>query len=264
LSERQGPVYPLPDDLRAIYAGDIGFAREAVYANFVSSIDGVVAIEGTVSSGSIISGKSPADRFLMALLRACADAVLLGAGTLRQTPGHLWTPAHVFPNLAPSFAALRRRLGRTAEPRLVLLTRSGDFDRAHPAVQAGALVLTTESGARRLRGSLPPSCTVRALGDGDDIDLTVAVDHLRSEGMAVVLTEGGPTVMGQMVRRRLVDELFLTVSPVLAGRSADARREGLVEGALLLPDAGAWAQLGGVRRHSDHLFLRYFLERAAG
>jgi riboflavin biosynthesis pyrimidine reductase len=222
----------------------------------------VVAVEGAVSSGSLISGRNPGDRFLMALLRACADAVLLGAGTLRQTPGHIWTPAHVFPDLAASFAELRSRLGREPEPRLALVTRSGDIDASHPAVQAGALVLTTEEGARRLRGRLPATCTIHALGGGDDVDLGDAVGFLRAEGMPVILTEGGPTVMGHLLRRRLVDELFLTVSPVLAGRSPEARRDGLVEGVLLLPDAAVRARLAGVRRHGDHLFLRYLPARA--
>ena len=59
----------------------------------------------------MISGKDPADRFLMGLLRACADAVVLGAGTLRATPGHLWTPAHVYPALADRVHRLAQRAG---------------------------------------------------------------------------------------------------------------------------------------------------------
>jgi len=84
-----------------------------IYANFVSSIDGVVTLGANPSAGSVISGKSAADRFVMGLLRACADAVVLGAGTLRATPGHLWTPAHVYPALATEFTALRSALGRS-------------------------------------------------------------------------------------------------------------------------------------------------------
>src|SRR4029077_9750126 len=92
------------------------------YSNFVTSLDGVVSLGASPSAGSAISGRNQADRFLMGLLRACADAVLLGAGTLRATPGHLWTPAHIFPGEAKSFAELRVALGRKAQPRLVLLT----------------------------------------------------------------------------------------------------------------------------------------------
>jgi riboflavin biosynthesis pyrimidine reductase len=70
--------------------------------------------------------------------------------------------------------------------------------------------------------------------------------------------------MAQLVERHLLDELFLTVSPVLAGRDPGARREGLVEGVRLLPDRGEWATLHSVRRHADHLFLRYLLDARAG
>ena len=60
-------------------------------------MDGVTALGPEYpSSGSAISGHDPADRFVMGLLRACADVVLIGAGTLRATPGHLWTPGHVW------------------------------------------------------------------------------------------------------------------------------------------------------------------------
>jgi hypothetical protein len=80
------PEYALPVDLKHLY-GRLGFTNRVVYANFVSSIDGVVTLGAKPSAGSVISGKDQADRFLMGLLRACADAVVLGAGTLRATPG---------------------------------------------------------------------------------------------------------------------------------------------------------------------------------
>ena len=114
-----------PADLKHVY-GRLGFTAPILYSNFVSSLDGVVTLGSKPSAGSVISGKYPADRFLMGLLRACADAVVLGAGTLRATPGHLWTPAHVYPALATEFTALRSALGRSAEPALVLLTATGE------------------------------------------------------------------------------------------------------------------------------------------
>jgi len=78
------------------YAGDLGFSEHCLYGNFVASLDGVVALGPEYpSSGSAISGREPADRFVMGLLRAFADAVLIGAGTLRATPTHRWTPEHV-------------------------------------------------------------------------------------------------------------------------------------------------------------------------
>jgi riboflavin biosynthesis pyrimidine reductase len=92
------PHQDLPPLLAWAYGGDLGFFETCVYANFVASLDGVVALGPEYpSSGSTISGHEPADRFVMGLLRAFADAVVIGAGTLRATPTHRWTPAHVCP-----------------------------------------------------------------------------------------------------------------------------------------------------------------------
>lgn len=256
LFEADLPSYELPKDLERVY-GRLGFADKVVYSNFVSSVDGVVALGAIPSAGSVISGRYPADRFLMALLRACADAVLIGAGTLRGTPGHHWTPEHVFPDLAESFARLRHKLGRKPEPRLVLLTRRGDFDMSHPAISGGATVLTTREVAKSLRSRLPETCDL--IGSGEtDVDLSPAINELRSRGHDVVLTEGGPHLMGGLIKQRLLDEMFLTISPVVAGGDA-GERLGMVAGVEFLPDMGAWGKLLSCRRHSDYLFLRYGL-----
>jgi riboflavin biosynthesis pyrimidine reductase len=232
-------------------------ASKALYANFVASIDGVVAVEDTPSSGSLISGKSQADRFLMGLLRAIADAVLVGAGTLRATPNHFWTAQHIFPDLAADFEALRRSIHRPADPRLVVLTAGGDLPGSHPALQRGALVLTTADGARRARRQLPTSCEVRAISRGKRVPVGAAVKLLRAEGYASLLSEAGGTVMGQLVRDELVDELYLTLSPVLAGRVRGDGNKGIVEGVHLLPDDLRRMRLVSARRHQSHLFLRY-------
>ena len=199
----------------------------------------------------------------MGLLRAFADAVLIGAGTMRDTPGHLWTPDHVFPTLADEFAQLRKRLGRKAEPRLVLLTASGELDSEHPAIRHGALVLTTTTGERKLSGRLPKTCEVAALTDGTRLDMAGAIAHLNKAGYKVVLSEGGPHVIGQLLDRGLLEEIFLTVSPVVAGRSPDSSRLALVEGIQFLPQAGRWAELKSARRHGNHLFLRYGFSKAS-
>jgi riboflavin biosynthesis pyrimidine reductase len=251
------PRYLLPFDLERIYGG-IGFAAEAVYSNFVTSIDGVVALGEGKSAGSVISGHDPSDRFLMGLLRACADAVMVGAGTLGSTPGHLWTPDHVCPQFAESFAALRRSLGRPPEPRLVVMTAHGTLDVSHVAVQHGATIVTTPQGARSLQDRLPGSCDVVVAGEGEVVDVNRALDELRGHGLGVLLTEGGPTLMGHLLAARAVDEAFITISPVVAGRDKE-RRLGMVEGLELLPSAGLWTRLCSARRHGDHLFLRYGL-----
>jgi riboflavin biosynthesis pyrimidine reductase len=247
------PAYKLPADLHHLYGG-LGFAKRVVYSNFVASLDGVVTLGAKPFAGSTISAKYPADRFLMGLLRACADAVLIGAGTLRATPGHLWTPAHVYPEMATEFLALRSALGRSTEPLLVVVTASGKLDASHPALIKGAIVMTTTDGARAIGNRLPKTCEVVA--PGKRLDLGEVLAELRSRGLEVILTEGGPHVVGQLIEGRLLDEAFLTVSPVVAGRKAD-KRLGMVEGVELLPSHGAWSSLSSVRRHGDYLFLRY-------
>ena len=96
---------------------------------------------------------------------------------------------------------------------------------------------------------------------GEDLDLAEAVAWLRERGHTHVLTEGGPTVFGAMVGAGLVDELFLTVSPLLAGRAQPDDRLQLIEDARLLPDAGVGGRLLSARRSESHLFLRYELTR---
>jgi len=247
----------VPAALRRVYGSDLRLDAPVLYANFVTSVDGVAAVESVPSSGSLLSGDSPGDRFLMGLLRALADAVLVGAGTLRATPGHRWTAQHIFPPLAGEFSRLRRRLGRAPDPLLVVLTSSGDLDPSHPALQSDALVITTQDGARRASGRLPGTCKVRSMSRGKRVDLARAVAVLRTEGYGAILSEAGPLVMGQLVRQELVDDLFLTLSPVLAGRRRGDGNKSLVEGVHLLPDKPAWMNLVDVRRQGSHLFLRY-------
>lgn len=260
LYETRLPSYELPADLDRLY-GRLGFARRVVYSNFVSSLDGVVALGSRPSAGSIISGKNPADRFVMGLLRACADAVVIGAGTLRASPGHMWTPSHVCPGLAANFATLRQRLGRSPEPLLVVITASGRVDVRHPALVKGALVVTTASGAKIVGRRLPPASELVAMGRGKSLNLVRSFGELRKRGHEVLLTEGGPHLMGLLIRQRLLDEMFLTISPVVAGRGRE-KRLGMVEGMELLPDQGVWSKLLSARRYGDYLFLRYGLKGA--
>jgi riboflavin biosynthesis pyrimidine reductase len=255
------PCWQLPKRLAAAYGGDLGFAEPCLYANFVTSLDGVVALGHEYhSSGSAISGREPADWFVMGLLRACADAVLIGAGTLRASPTHHWTPDHVCPAAQADFVALRQSLGRTTRPELVVVTASGDLPLAHPALLEGALIATTAAGQRRLLGQLPSTCTLLTLGPGPRLRMREVMTAVGARGHAVVLTEGGPRLLGHLVGEGLCDELFWTVSPVLAGRNA-SHRPGLVDGRELLPGQPVRAEAVSVRRRASYLFLRYRFPR---
>ncbi|MFL5312224.1 MAG: dihydrofolate reductase family protein [Myxococcales bacterium] len=254
LYERGGlPPFDLPEALRACYGGGFGLPERCVYANFVASVDGVVALRTDEESGHIISGGSEADRFVMGLLRACADAVLLGAGTFRKGGGHLWRAGHIYPPAAPLFAELRRRLGLREHPPLVVVTATGQIDPAQPALR-DAVVVTTPAGEARLRGRLPPTTRV----ESGPIRLGPLLEKLRAEGHRRILTEGGPSLASQLAAEGLLDELFLTRSPALFGRLEADGRKGLIDGVDL---GGRGVDLLDVRRHESYLFLRYALRR---
>jgi riboflavin biosynthesis pyrimidine reductase len=253
LFERGGlPHAGLPAPLAALHDGDFGLARPGLYANFVSSVDGVVALAGDDESGHIISGDSEPDRFMMGLLRALADAVLVGAGTFRKAGKALWHPDGIYPAAGEQFVALRRQLGLRPQPLLVVVTASGAIDPAQPALR-DALIITTPAGAARLRGSLPEGART-VVGDAQRIGGRALLDLLHAEGLQVILTEGGPSLAGELFEEGLVDGLFLTVAPRLFGRQLGDGRKGLIDGADL---AGKGLTLASVRRHESHLFLRY-------
>ncbi len=243
----------LPERLEARYGGALHLPETVVYSNFVATVDGIVAIHGVPKSSAVISGGYDADRFVMGLLRAAADAVVIGAGTLREHSGP-WTAAASSPSFADDFAELRRTEGRAADPRLVVVTASGRLERADALV--GALVLTTEDGARRL-GAATLEAEVVAIGDGEDLDVRAAVRNLRSFGYRRILTEGGPHLMADMIGAGAIEELFLTVAPVVAGGGAPGDRSTLTPGLELLPDRRLGGALASVRMDGSFLFLRY-------
>jgi riboflavin biosynthesis pyrimidine reductase len=247
------PRQALPEELDALYAGGLGFGEPCLYANFVETLDGVVAIPALEQSNALVADANEDDKFLMGLLRAFADAVLIGSGTLLASPKGRWRPAGVYPAAKEAFADLRSQLGKPEHPAVAVVTSGASLDVTHP-VLADALVLTTASGAAALDGVVP---NVVAVNDGELVDLRAALQLLRGRGYADVLAEAGPTTFGELVVQGLVDELFLTVSPVLAGRLASGRRLGLVEGVELLPQARVATRLLSIRRGGEHLFLRY-------
>lgn len=246
----------LPEVLVSAYGGGLELPETVLYANFVSSLDGVVALpDPSVSSGAALSGRSEGDRFLMGLLRALASAVLIGAGTLRADSGHLWTPAYIHPPSAQVFAELRRRLGLAPEPVLAVVTSSGELDASQPGLQGG-LVITNARGRERLSGRVPSGVEVVEVGS-ETVPPAAILGALRARGHRRILTEGGPHLIGQLVGSGLLEEVFLTLSPVLAGGGPD--RLALMEGLALQPAEFAWGRLLSARRQGSHLFLRYRL-----
>lgn len=252
------PRWDVPEQLATLYGGAIGLDEPCVVANFVESLDGVVAVPRLPRSHAVIGDDSEADRFVLALVRACADAVVVGSGTLLASPKGTWRIDRAYPPAAGALAELRAGRGRSEQPLVVVVTTGASLDPAHPVLESGALVLTTEGAAPRVRASVPTASEVAGVNDGETVDLARAVQLLRDRDCSVILTEAGPSMFGSLVASRLVDELFLTVSPVLAGR-AETARLGLVEGVELVPQARVAGRLRSVRAHGSHLFLRYGL-----
>jgi riboflavin biosynthesis pyrimidine reductase len=258
----------LPAELQARYGAELRIPlradRPTLIANFVTTTDGVVALDADGhSSGREISGAFEPDRFVMGLLRATSDAVVVGAGTVRASRTGGWAPANVHRASASGFAAWRRDLGlREPVPTTVVVTGSGDLEPTHiPADPDVPVILaTTPAGARRL-SRLPRRNHVEivSVSDGRASMVEGLVDVLGKRGFELILSEGGPTLFGELLSARLVDELYLTVAPQVAGRSERTTRLGLVEGAAFTPDAAPWGRLRSVMRSADYLFLRYGL-----
>jgi len=250
------PRADLPDELRVLYGGGLGFAGPRVFANFVETLDGVVSIPDLPRSNAVIADESEADRFLMGLLRALADVVVIGSGTMLASPRGTWSPDRIYPAAAGAFAELRRRLGKAERPAVAIVTAGGSFDPTHPILDSGATVLTTVRAAAEL--VVPPASELVAVNDGDTVDPAAAIAVLRARGHEAILSEGGPTLFASLVAAGVVDELFLTVSPLLAGR-AGSPRPSLADGVELLPAVRVAGALLSIRRHGGHLFLRYAL-----
>jgi riboflavin biosynthesis pyrimidine reductase len=284
-----GVAAPLPEALATLY-GRLAFpsAAEAgrawVISNFVSSIDGVVAYTDPVPPGQgEISASDPHDRAAMGLLRALADAVIVGAGTLRAVPHHLWTPQYIYPPLAAEYAALRAALGKPPAPLAVIVSGSGAVDASLPVFQQAdvpALLLTTPAGVARVDASaLGPRAQAQAVapaGAGDvtaraALDATIAalaalaalVDGGARADQPLILVEGGPRLLGRFAAEGLLDEQFLTIAPQLVGRDDQYHRLGLIEGQRLAPTQPRWARLVSARRAGSFLFLRYAFTSSA-
>jgi len=230
------------------------------FSMFVMSHDGKVsfAVRGREGGGDV-SDFNPHDQWLMGLLRARADAVLVGANTLRLESEHLWTPEFIFPGDAELFADIRRGEGRATSPLQVMLSRSGNVPeraRIFDEPDLRVVIATTTGGADLARSRVPSNVEVLAIGERD-LDFDALHRLLQSDyGVHTVLSEGGPRVYAELVRAGHVDEEFLTISPVVIGSDTSSPRPGLIEGWALPPGHHTRTTLVSLRRAGDHLFLR--------
>ena len=205
--EREGrEIAPDPAEveLTALYGTTAaGLAR----ANMIATVDGAtVGPDGR--SGSI---NGPADLRVFTTLRALADVVLVGAGTAR-------TEGYRAPRTPIALQPGRRERGQADHPDLALVTRSGRLPAGMLTDDPAPWVFTTRRAPAldELRRVLPPE---RLHVHGDEVDLGAVLRTLNAGGLTSVLAEGGPALLGDLVRRGLVGELCLTTSPVLTGSS---------------------------------------------
>ncbi|HEX9035433.1 MAG TPA: dihydrofolate reductase family protein [Ktedonobacterales bacterium] len=274
-TDQRGTAVALPGALNALYGRFTlplrAEGRPSVIGNFVSSLDGVVALNtpGTITGGGEISGFNRHDRMVMGILRAISGAIVVGAGTLRAAPKHLWLAEFIYPPLAPAYAKLRASLGLRESPLTVIVSARGDLDLTLPVFNtpaAPALIVTTASGALRLGvRALPPSTTLMTVASERRVTAASVLEAIKNQRLCdVILNEGGPSLMSDFLAEGLLDELFLTLAPQIAGRSAANPRPGFVDGYLFAPDHPVWGTLLDLRRGGSHLFLRYGFAEAQG
>ncbi|WP_069804686.1 RibD family protein [Thermogemmatispora onikobensis] len=256
---------PLPPELASLY-GRLAFPpapveRPYIVSNFVETLDGVAVAHANGKSLDI-SGGNEHDHMVMGLLRACVDAVIVGAGTLRDASEHRWTPDYIYPPLAAAYRQLRQQLGQAPQPLNVIVSSSGYVDLSLPLFHEPAIrsvLITTAQGQAHLQEQvLPPSLHLLVVGEQGPLQARSIVETLhRWQPCQRLLIEGGPQLMGRFMAERLVDELFLTLAPQLAGRAASELRPGFVSQQLFLPADPRWGELLSLKRAGSYLFLRY-------
>ncbi|MBF6621654.1 MAG: dihydrofolate reductase family protein [Patulibacter sp.] len=220
-------------------------SRPRTIGVMVASVDGHATVEGR--SGGL---GSPADRLIFRGLRERADALLVGPTTLNRE--------RYSTTLDPDQREARLAAGRSPEPLLATVSRSLAIERDLPLFDEDVLrvVVYTQSDER------PDWDRERVdVVQLDDATPATALRDLRGRGIELANCEGGPTLLAGMIRDGLLDELVLTVSPLLVGTDpALGNLLPIVHGSV--GDEPRALRLRGVWRSDDMLFLHYHL--AAG
>ncbi|HEY9438494.1 MAG TPA: pyrimidine reductase family protein [Streptomyces sp.] len=233
------------DDLADAYAYPEKAAGETHWlrANMVSTLDGAAHHEGRSQGIS-----NATDMRIFGMLRGLADAVVVGAQTVRLEG---YRPARA----RDVFAARRAAAGQGPAPAIAVVSASLDLDFSLPLF-ASPLVPTlvvTGAGAPsdRLHAAAEAGVDVVIAGDGAAVDPARAVAELAERGLTRLLTEGGPRLLGQFVSAGVLDELCLTLSPMLT--SGDAPRISAGP-AVRVPERFS---LTGLLEEDGFLFSRY-------
>jgi riboflavin-specific deaminase-like protein len=181
--------------------------RPWVLVNMVTSLDGATAVGGR--SGAL---GSPADRRVFHLIRSLADIILVGAATVRAE-------GYGPPRLDDRVQEARLLRGQAPLPRLAVVTSRLDLDLGAALItesDPAPIVVTTAHAPRARRVEVARVADLVLAGQGERIDLREAVGLLGELGASVVVCEGGASLNGQLFELDLVDELCLTLAPLVA------------------------------------------------
>jgi riboflavin biosynthesis pyrimidine reductase len=214
--------------------------KPTLRVNFVSSVDGAVTVDG-VSAG--LSG--PADKVIFGILRMVCDGLVVAAGTVR-------TEKYDALRLGQLGREWRLSQGLSEFPLMVIVSRSLDLDPAQEVFSDAPVrpvVLTCAAAPADRRAALDPVADLVVAGD-DEVDLAAGIAELHGRGAGQLLCEGGPRLLGALTAADLVDELCLTVSPLLVGGDAGRISTGP-------PGPPREMSLRHILRAEDMLFLRY-------
>ena len=211
--------------------------RPFVAMNFAATVDGRASVGGV--SGPI---GSDADTAMLATLRTRFDAVMIGAGTMRAE-----RYGRPVPNQEKR--ERRERLGLPHDPLMVIVSGRLDLPWDAPLFTEGAgrVLVFTASDAEPPETATP----LRVVRHDGRVDVRAALRHLRQErGIRALLCEGGPRLHAQLQAQGLVDDLFLTIAPKMAGGEAPRILEGELPGRVEL-------RLAWLLEEEGELFARY-------
>ncbi|HEX7291779.1 MAG TPA: dihydrofolate reductase family protein [Conexibacter sp.] len=219
--------------------------RPWTIANFATTADGRATIDGR--SGPI---GDDGDLELFRRLRTQVDALLIGTRTLGiERYGRAVR--------RPELRAAREALGLAPEPLVATVSRSGELPLEIPLLQEPEAHVVVFAPPHTPEPACPARVTLVRL-DPAQLTLTTALRHLRAEhGVRALLCEGGPTLMGALLHERLVDELFLTLAPQLAGGGTGPT---LTSGPALAEPAAL--ELVWALERAGSLYLRYALRHS--
>jgi len=226
-------------DLAALYAYPPG---PWLRANMVASADGAAHLDGETRGLS-----SEADRHLFALLRTLADVIVVGAATVRAERYAPVRQHELWPDL---------RSGRTPTPPIAVVSARLDLDPSSRLIasappSARTIVITTAQAPADRRAALEGPAEVIVAGQ-EAVDLKAAIAALAERGHRRMLAEGGPHLLAQIAAAGLLDELCLTIGPLLAGPGPDRILAGAMSAVPAQP-----LTLAHVLEDNGFLFCRY-------